>query len=140
LEALGRPYDPSTGDLNLNADRRWALEQLIGEIDWEFRCRSARAQSEADLRSRDFFSGAAEAAVVSFGAGVREATSKRQTRLAILDARQRAREEEELELDRQIDAALELGLAAPRVRLDAVGIVVLSPGTPVGPGFPRSRQ
>ena len=140
LEALGLPYDPSNGDLNLNADRRWALEQLIGEIDWEVRCRSARAQSEADLRSRDSFSGAAEAAVVSFGAAVREATSKRQTRLAVLDARQRAREEEELELDRQIDAALELGLAAPRVRLDAVGIVVLSPGTPVGPGFPRSRQ
>ena len=140
LDALEGPYDPSTGDLNLNAERRWALDQLIGEVDWEARCRRARAQSEADLRSRDTFCGAAEAAVASFAAAVRAATSKRQTRLAVLDARQRAREEEELELDKQINAALELGLASPRVRLDAVGIVVLSPGTPVGPGFPRSRQ
>ena len=140
LEVLEPPYNPSAGDLNLNADRRWALEQLIGEVDWEARCRSARAQSESDLRNRDSFCGAAEAAVATFGAAVRAATSKRTTRLAVLDARQRAREEEELELDQQIDAALELGLAVPRVRLDAVGIVVLSPVTPVGPGFPRSRQ
>jgi ATP-dependent helicase HepA len=140
LEILERPYDPSTGDLNLNVERRWAVEQLIGEVDWEARCRSARARSEADLRTRGTFSAAAEAAVASFGAAARAATLKRQTRLAVLDSRQRAREEQELEVDQRIDAALELGLAAPRVRLDAVGIVVLSARTPTGPGFPRLGQ
>ena len=140
LEVLERPYDPSTGDLNLNAERRWALEQLIGEVDWEHRCRSARKRSEDDLRSRDTFSSAAEAAVAEFRAAVGAARSKRRTRLAVLDGRQRAREEQELELDQRLDAALELGIATPRVRLDAVGIVVLSPSTPIGPGFPRPRQ
>jgi hypothetical protein len=140
LEMLERPYDPLAGDLNLNGERRWALEQLIGEVDWEARCRTARTRSEDDLRGRDTFSCAAEAAVAAFRAAVRVTTSKRRTRLAVLDSRQRTREEQELEVDQRLDSALELGLAAPQVRLDAVGIVVLSPGTPVGPGFPRPRQ
>jgi len=140
LEVLHRPYDPSHGDLNLNVERRWALEQLIGELDWEARCRTTRAQSEADLRTREIFSQASEAAVASFEAAARAATSKRQTRLAVLDSRQRAHEERELEVDQRIDAALVQGLAAPQVRLDAVGIVVLSGRVPSGPGFPRSRQ
>jgi ATP-dependent helicase HepA len=140
LEVLHRPYDPSNGDLNLNAERRWTLEQLIGELDWEARCRTTRVQSEAALRARETFSQASEAAVASFEAAVRAASSKRQTRLAVLESRQRAHEERELEVDQRIDAALVQGLARPQVRLDSVGIVVLSARVPSGPGFPRSRQ
>ena len=135
LELLQQPYDPKDGDLNLNALRRWALEQLLGELDWEARCRTARAQSEADLRARKTFSHASEAAVAGFEAAARAATSKRQTRLAMLGSRQREHEERELEVDRRIDAALAQGLAMPQVRLDAVGVVVLSARVPSGPGF-----
>lgn len=140
LKVLHRPYNPSSGDLNLNAERRWALEQLIGELDWEARCRATRTRSEADLRAREAFSHASGAAVASFETAVRAATSKRQTRLAMLDSRQRAHEERELKVDQGIDAALAQGLAAPQVRLDAVGIVVLSVSAPTGPGFLRSRR
>lgn len=140
LELLERPYDPSTGDVNLNVERRWALDQLVGATDWEPRCLIARRRSEEGLRSRPAFSHAAEAAVESLEAAVRKATTQRRIRLAFVDPRLRAREEEELRADEEIDAALAGGLRSPRVRLDAVGVVVLSPRLPSGPGFSRQTR
>jgi ATP-dependent helicase HepA len=140
LAALERPYEPATGDVNLNVDRRWALDELVGSSDWESRCRSARRRSEAALRSRAEFGSAADLAAVSFESTVRSSTRKRRTRLAFVDARERAREEEELRVDETIDSALAAGLRTPRVRLDAMGVVVLSPRVPTGPGFPRPKR
>src|SRR5262249_5658970 len=140
LGLLDRSYDPRTGDINLNVARRWALDELVGAADWEGRCRRARSRSEEALRSRPQFSAAAEAAVLSLEAAVRTSTTQRRIRLAFLDPRQRAREEEELRADEEIDAALAAGLRDPRVRLDAVGVVVLSPRLPSGPGFPRPKR
>jgi hypothetical protein len=141
VAALDRPYDPAAGDVNLNVDRRWALDELVGTADWEARCRSARELSEEGLRDRPEFEAAAALAASNFEAATRAASTKRRTRLAFVDARQRTREEEELRADDAIDSALAAGLRTPRVRLDAVGVVVLSPRLPVGPGFlPRRRR
>lgn len=140
LAALDRPYEPAAADVNLNADRRWALDELVGSADWESRCRSARNLSEVGLRDRPEFEAAAALAAANFEAAMRSSSTKRRTRLAFVDARQRTREEEELRADDTIDSALAAGLRTPRVRLDAVGVVVLSPRLPTGPGFPRSKR
>lgn len=139
LAVFDRPYDPSTGDVNLNVERRWALDQLVGAADWEPRCRTARSLSEEALRGRPNFSAVAQAAAESLEAAARTTTTMRRIRLAFVDDRQRGREEVELELDEEINLALARGLRTPRVRLDAIGLVVLSPQLPAGPGFPRAR-
>jgi ATP-dependent helicase HepA len=140
LGVLERPYDPAAGDVNLNVDRRWALDQLVGAGDWERRCRVARARSEEALRGRARFSTAVAAAVGSFEEATRTATTKRRVRLAFVQARERSREEEELRVDEEIDSAITRGLREPRVRLDAVGGLVLSPRLPSGPGFPQLKR
>ncbi|HUP86875.1 MAG TPA: protein DpdE [Acidimicrobiales bacterium] len=140
LVVLERPYDPATGDVNLNVDRRWALDELVGSADWESRCRSARHLSEVALRHRPDFEAAADLAATKFESALRSSSMKRRTRLAFVDPRQRAREEEELRADDTIDSAVVAGLRTPRVRLDAVGAVVLSPRTPTGQGFPRPKR
>ena len=140
ISALEVPYDPAHGDINLNMDRRWALEQLVGAVDWEARCRAARKTSEHSLRRRPTFSAAAEQAVANFEASIRASSTKRRIRLRFLEPRQRTSEEDELARDQLIDKALAAGLRHPRVRLDAVGIVVLSPTRPVGPGFPLGKH
>jgi ATP-dependent helicase HepA len=136
---LERPYDPACGDLNLNQDRRWALDQLIGEGDWGPRCRTARAESEQSLRARASFVSACESASARFEAASRVTHTQRRVRLGSLTERQRAVEEAELEAEVNIDAALAEGIRMPRVRLDAVGVVVLGPRMPQGPGFPGPR-
>jgi ATP-dependent helicase HepA len=137
LELVEPPYDPKRGDLNLNEERRWALDELVGEDDWERHCRTARARSEQALRGRDDFSSACEAAANRFEAVSRVAHTQRRVRLAFLAFRERAAEESELSTDVDFDAALAAGMRSPEVRLDAVGALVLSPFLPDGPGFPR---
>ena len=136
---LQTPYEPKRGDINLNPERRWALDELIGESDWEWRCRTARARSEEALRHQPSFAAACEDAVTRFEAASRTAVMQRRIRLTFLPARQRAAEESELATDIDIDAALALGMREPHVRLDAVGTIVLSPFMPEGPGFARPR-
>jgi ATP-dependent helicase HepA len=136
---LRAPYEPTRGDINLSLERRWALDELIGESDWEWRCRNARARSEEALRRQPSFDAACEDAVIRFTAASRTAVTQRRVRLTFLPARQRAAEESELAVDIDIDAALAVGMRKPHVRLDAVGTVVLSPLRPEGPGFARPR-
>ena len=136
---LQAPYEPKRGDINLNPERRWALDELIGESDWEWRCRTARARSEEALRHQPSFAAACADAATRFEAASRTAVTQRRIRLTFLPARQRAAEESELAADIDIDAALALGMREPHVRLDAVGAIVLSPFRPEGPGFARPR-
>jgi hypothetical protein len=61
---------------------------------------------------------------------------QRKLRLAILPSGpQRSSETLELELERKISLALIAGIRSPHVRLDSVGIEVLSGHVPEGPGF-----
>ncbi len=136
---LQAPYEPKRGDINLNPERRWALDELIGESDWEWRCRTARARSEEALRYQPSFSVACEDAVTQFEAACRTAVMQRRVRLTFLAAPLRAAEESEVAADMDIDAALALGMREPHVRLDGVGTIVLSPFRPEGPGFARPR-
>jgi ATP-dependent helicase HepA len=139
IALLSTPYDPKRGDVNLNPERRWALDALIGESDWEWRCRTARARSEEVLRHQPSFTAACINGVIRFEAASRSAVTQRRIRLTFLPARQREAEESELAADIDVDDALWLGIREPNVRLDAVGAVVLSPFMPVGPGFVRPR-
>jgi ATP-dependent helicase HepA len=136
---LSAPYEPRRGDVNLNPERRWALDKLIVESDWEWRCRTARARSEQALRRQPSFAMACTDAMTQFAAACRWTVTQRRIRLTFLPARQREAEESELAADIDIDDALAIGIREPRVRLDAVGAVVLSPFMPVGPGFARPR-
>jgi ATP-dependent helicase HepA len=136
---LQAPYEPKRGDINLSLERRWALDELIGESDWEWRCRTARAHSEQTLRRQAAFAEACARAAAGFETASQTAVTQRRIRLTFLPARQRRAEESELAADIDIDAALSLGMREPRVRLDAVGAVVLAPFRPDGPGFARPR-
>ena len=107
---LSAPYEPKRGDINLNPERRWALDKLIGESDWEWRCRTARARSEEALRRQPSFAEACADAATRFEAASRTAVTQRRIRLTFLPARQRAAEESELAADIDIDAALSLGM------------------------------
>ncbi len=137
IALLKAPYEPRRGDVNLSHERRWALDELIGESDWEWRCRTARARSEETLRRQSFFDAACEDAAGRFEAVSRATATQRMVRFTFLSARQRAAEESELAADVGIDAALVQGMREPQVLLDSVGAIVLSHVLPVGPGFGR---
>lgn len=139
IALLQAPYETQRGDINLNPERRWALDELIGESDWEWRCRTARARSEEALRRQPSFAASCADAVTRFEEASRAAVTQRRIRLTFLPSRQRAAEQSELAADVDIDAALSLGMQEPYVRLDAIGAVVLSPYRPQGPGFTRQR-
>ncbi len=139
LALVERPYDPDRGDVNLNHQRHWVLDELVGEADWEPRCRTARAASEGILRGQPWFGVLCQSAALRFEAASRVSIVQRQVRLGFVSQRQRVTEEVEMETQVGIDAALADGMQRPRVRLDAVGVVVLSHSTPEGPGFDRRR-
>ena len=139
LGLLALPYDKKRGDINLNPERRWALDELIGESDWERRCRTARSRSEEVLRRQPSFGSACETAAKRLEASSRMAVTQRRVRLTFLAGRQRSGEESELATEIAVDEALSAGTREPRVRLDAAGTVVLSPLIPEGPGFTRRR-
>ena len=138
-DLLLAPYDPRHGDINLNDERRWALDVLVGESDWERRCRAARARSEEVLRGQPSFAAAAKWAAGRYEAASRLTLTQRQVRLAFLTARQRTLEEVDLATATAVSAELALGILQPHVRLDAVGAIVLAPFIPRGPGFGRPR-
>jgi ATP-dependent helicase HepA len=139
IDLLSAPFDPMHRDVNLNEERRWALDVLVGESDWEQRCRTARVRSEEVLRSQQSFVAAAQQASVRFEAAARVTLTQRQVRLAFLTARQRVLEEADLATATAVSAKLALGMQQPHVRLDSVGAVVLAPFIPGGRGFGRPR-
>lgn len=140
LAALRSPYEPRRGDINDNAERRWALQQLIPEQDWATLCRHARTASEETLRGRDSFRETCEGAANRFAESTSNQRSQREFRLGVLPEPQRRAEADELETSIHVDRALADGIRNPRTRLDAVGVVVLTPNLPSGTGFPRPRR
>lgn len=139
LAVLEAPYEPGQTDFNLNAERRWALDQLVGSGDWPERCRSARRASEEALRISPDFVDASTEACRDFEAASFQSHLQRELRLAQLDTRQRSSEAAELARTRSLDDAIVLGMREPSVRLDSVGCIVLSRSVPEGPGFTRGR-
>lgn len=137
IEVLKRPFDPTRGDRNLNRERRWALDELFGDSDWDARCRAARSRSEEVLRRQPALVTACETAVARFESLAGAAIMQRQLRLTFLSARERAAEEVELADAVAVDAALLRGIEKPSVRLDAVGAIVVSRFLPQGPAFPK---
>lgn len=135
LKLLRAPYDPRLGDLNVNHERQWALQEFVGD-DWEALCASARSTSIKSLNGRPNFLAACSAAEERFREVCRLAYAQREFRINKLAPRQRSFEEAELAFDRRVDAALTAGILDPRVRLDSVGAVILTSYVPDGPGFP----
>ncbi len=140
LAVLHPPYEPRRGDTNDNVERRWALEQLVPDHDWSNQCRQARKSSEDVLRHRPSFEAACDDALQRFAAACHTRRAQREFRLATLTETQRLIEATELEVSLQIDSALAKGMRNPRVRLDSVGVVILVPALPDGPGFQGARR
>lgn len=140
LAVLRPSYEPRRGDVNDNAERRWALDQLIPEREWATHCLYARKASEDMLRHRPSFEAACEAAAHRFDEASRTQRAQREFRLASLPESQRLAEAAELDISIRVDDALLEGIRNPRIRLDSVGVVILVPALPDGPGFPRPRR
>lgn len=136
LAELEQPYAPDQGDFNLNADRRWALEQLVGH-EWADQCRRARQESEGALRTSAEFTGAVAGAVAEFDRSSARRSVQREVRLRHLVGAQREHEEAELLRQQELDASLAAGITSPMVRVDSIGCIVLSQFAPSGPGFAR---
>lgn len=140
LANLERPYEPKVRDFNLNADRRWALEQVVGDEDWPHRCRTAREVSETALRRSPQFTDPCDRAAASFVEASAQNQLQRELRLTHLNGTLQLAEDRELSRVRVTDAALLNGIRAPSVRLDSVGAIVLSSALPNGAGFPRGTS
>lgn len=140
LAVLRPSYDPRRGDTNDNAERRWALDQLIPPRDWAAQCMHSRKASEDVLRRRSSFEAACAAAVDRFTAASHTQRTQREFRLATLPESQQLGEAADLDISLRVDEALAEGIRNPRVRLDSVGVVILVPRLPDGPGFPRPRR
>src|SRR5262249_51242283 len=131
---LARPYDPNGTDSNLNTERRWALEALVGS-EWPSRCNAARTLSESSLRGSDIFTEAVVRATSDFDAARRKDHLQRQSRHRHLAIVQERSDADEMLLLEAFDDVVARALAEPTVRLDSVGCVVLSRLLPEGPGF-----
>ena len=133
LEVLGRPYttqpDPSgRRDFNLGS-RRNALYEAIGFQELFSTCNRVRYEAEAQLRASQQFNSLVNGRV--------------QSALAELDISRRGLErrgkaileegggtESGLEVDILVNTAVAAGIASPTIRLDSIGLVIVSDSPP----------
>jgi len=124
LSLLTEPYNQDLGDANLRSDAFGPVDALFGVNRWEPLCRQARSGSERALRLG-----------AQFRAYVQDhldrARSALDARLEIVRARAnrpfaQATASAEVARESKLGAALLDCVAAPRVRVEAVGFVVLA--------------
>lgn len=136
LAVLREPYDKYSDmlkvgrDFNLNADRWRQIEGDFPPASWRALCLAARTRSEELLLERtdllELTRSCAERARRL--ANVRQEQMK--SRLAQLKGPFAAADEQELERDNRLSAALEQGILRPSIRLDSLGAIFLSTTNP----------
>ena len=122
VDILRRPYDPGT-DINL-AERRDLIETAVGRNRLAGLCREVRARSEELLRGEERFTAKLQSART-------RALQTLAARQARLERRQRALEtlgegDPALDRIRMVERALGKVVVSPRLRLEAIGLFVVS--------------
>jgi len=137
LEILVTPYvsiDRGGFDYNLNAERQWALEDLISSDRWEEVCSNIRKSSEAAIYQDGEFKALCERYVQSARVYLEQKLEQLKRGLSFhIDAdsiEDVSYIEGQVKRERAFYLALIEGISRPRVTLDAVGIQVLSSRDP----------
>ena len=121
------PRADGSFDRNLNS-ARWPLaEQKINLSDWQGRCERARQEAERKLRSSSKFFESCLASASQLESSLAERTEIFESRLGKLSGSLRAAELQAFQVEEEFDLAVLAAVQAPTVRVDSVGIVVLSP-------------
>ena len=126
LEALARPYDKAR-DTNLGGKPE-VLEALVDKSHLEHLCREVRAYSEACLRGTDGYQRVVAQAVECSKLDIQRRNLRLQQRLAA-QRRDGQAGDEGIEREIALNLALFEGLAQPTVKLDAIGLFILSDRT-----------
>jgi len=126
LKALAWPYDKAR-DTNLSS-RPEVLETLIDKSYLERLCREVRAYSEASLRGTEGYRQKIAQAVESAKLDVQRRNVRLEQRLAA-QRRDGQAGDEGIEREIALNVGLLDGLAHPSVKLDAIGLFVLSAQT-----------
>ena len=136
LSDLRQPYSrqprpDGSFDQNLNLVRWRMAEQLLGLRDWQGRCERAREEAERKLRASTNFVEACSVSLSRYEAGLAERAAIFDSRLAKVFGFLRNAELQAFEVEEEFDLAVMAAVKSPKVRVDSVGIVVLS-STPLG--------
>lgn len=128
LECLSRPYDPKKKDYNLGS-RQDALYKVISPVQFENICHKVRERSESWLRDSPAFQEKVAEGVVRGQMDI----NKRNRRLTM---RKNACDANGEFPDAGLDRAMEINrsflesLENPQIKLDAIGMIVLSGRSP----------
>jgi ATP-dependent helicase HepA len=121
LEAEPQRKSKGGSDRNVKGERLPVLDEFIPPTDWARRCQQARNAAASALREHGDLQARSEAAQEQVAADA-EAARRR------IRARAGAAETAEQDIERQdrLHDALRAGVQNPTVRLDSVGVVILS--------------
>ncbi len=131
LMTLRQPYSRQSRtdgsfDRNLNPTRWRHAAEVINLTDWEGRCERARVEAERRLRASMRFTEACSASVSRYEAALTERAAMFDSRIGRLSGSLRIAELQIFELEEAFDFAVMAAVKKPNIRVDSVGIVVLS--------------
>jgi ATP-dependent helicase HepA len=141
LSLLEEPYAPERGDVNLSWRRDWFVDKVIGRDRWEPLVRGASVESKRQLIHG-----------LELAAKIRDAraAATRQSALALGQLRSRAAlsalpgtvidDPVDVEHEQALADAVVAGVGDPVIRLDSIGLVILTAQHPTGAGFEQSED
>lgn len=121
-------------DRNLNSTRWQRAELQVNFGDWRSRCELARVEAERLLRMSPKFVESCLAASSRFESALVERTQIFDSRLRRLSGPLKTAELQAFQIEEEFDLAVMSSVKDPTVRVDSVGLVVLSPTPLEGPG------
>jgi ATP-dependent helicase HepA len=129
LRTLESPYQKPR-DLNVSPERRHLLETQVGVSEWVKLCRESRAASERIARRRATLTERCADALNHASTVLGDSIELRQGRSRSLPRELRETEIEDLAREQALLDALIAGIRAPRILLDAMGLVMLGSQRP----------
>jgi len=121
LEAEPQRKSKGGSDRNVKGERLPVLDDFIPPTDWARRCQEARDAAAAALRDQGDLQERSDAAGEKVDADAQAARRRAEARHASREAAQ-----QEVERQESLHEALRAGVEEPMVRLDSVGVVILS--------------
>jgi ATP-dependent helicase HepA len=117
-------------DYNLTKHRVKLLDSIVSSDEWEALCRNAREAALQFVRQRPKVREHNTAHAEAARRAIQLKDEQLQLRMARLSDADRTSTFKEAELERELGAALVRGITNPRVRVDAIGFIVVSGRNP----------
>jgi ketosteroid isomerase-like protein len=94
--------------------------------DWKGHCERARTEAERLLRISRTFTASCSGSIAQFEAALAERTQIFESRLQRLSGALRSAELQAFAVEEEFDLAITASVKSPKVRVDSVGVVILS--------------